>query len=330
MIKVKKIAVVFTAGALIFLTCAEGDAKSPAVKVGKTKILKISVLDGNKFKINWKRVKHATQYNVYCSAKKNGTYKKVKTVSGCSCKLSAKLNGKQYYKVRAMKKYSGKKEYGAFSAGKCVILSQKKRFGPKEPADAVSKVSQGPVIQPGIMVPSPSTSPDGNVNHVPATGNTFMFFTVTGLTEEKLVLASETNVSGFSYTVQRPADLNVKEGDRIKITKPVIEDLALDGKILHISGYTKMDVIVEGKWINRPLYVIQRSDNMLSMADSPGQEVSLVLDLSLNEILVMKNDQVCTISDIKVGDKLLLFVSSPIVATVPGQIKDCTKINILT
>lgn len=73
-------------------------------------------------KMSWKKAAGVTGYEVYRSTSKNGKYKKVKSISKAATTkyTDKKLKAKKvyYYKVRAYKKVSGKKVYGAFSAVK--------------------------------------------------------------------------------------------------------------------------------------------------------------------------------------------------------------------
>ncbi len=77
-----------------------------------------------KVNLSWKDVMGESGYQVYCSAKKNGTYKKLASLKADKVKYSKKLiKGKKYYfKVRAYKKAGGKTVYGAFSAVKSIKI----------------------------------------------------------------------------------------------------------------------------------------------------------------------------------------------------------------
>ena len=75
-----------------------------------------------KVKVSWKKVSGASGYRIYRSTSKNGTYKKVKSITNGS-KLTwtnTKLKKKKtyYYKVRAYRKVDSKNIYGAYSAVK--------------------------------------------------------------------------------------------------------------------------------------------------------------------------------------------------------------------
>lgn len=95
------------------------------VKVGKTK-LNQAKRKGKKLTIRWKKTADAKGYVVYRSMKKNGGYKKVKTISKVSvCKFSQmakklKKNRKYYYKVKVYKVVLGKKYFSGFSNVKAV------------------------------------------------------------------------------------------------------------------------------------------------------------------------------------------------------------------
>lgn len=86
-------------------------------KPGKTTMKKAKA-GKKKAAIRWKKVRGADNYQIYRSVKKNGSYKKVKTVSGKSTTWTNKKlkKGKRYYyKVRAVKYLNGSPYYGAFS-----------------------------------------------------------------------------------------------------------------------------------------------------------------------------------------------------------------------
>ena len=84
-------------------------------------VIKVSKKGKKSLKISWKKVKGADLYQVYRATKKNGKYKKVKTISAkkrswTNSRLSK--DKKYFYKVRAIKKVDGKNVYSAFSAVK--------------------------------------------------------------------------------------------------------------------------------------------------------------------------------------------------------------------
>ena len=102
--------------------------KKPAVKkytVAKT-TLKKAKKSGKKVQLRWKKVNAATGYQVYQATKKNGKYKKVKTIKKnkiVTCKTKALKAKKTYYfKVRTYRKVAGKTIYGAFSNVKKVTV----------------------------------------------------------------------------------------------------------------------------------------------------------------------------------------------------------------
>lgn len=88
--------------------------------------LKKAKKSGNKVQLTWKKVKAATGYEVYQATKKNGKYKKVKTVKKnkvVTCKTKALKAKKTYFfKVRTYRKVAGKTVYGEFSNVKKVVL----------------------------------------------------------------------------------------------------------------------------------------------------------------------------------------------------------------
>jgi hypothetical protein len=76
-------------------------------------------------KITWKKTSSITGYQIYRSTSKNGTYKKIKTVSNKTASMTntGLKKGKNYwYKVRAYKKIGKKTYYSSFSSKKSVKL----------------------------------------------------------------------------------------------------------------------------------------------------------------------------------------------------------------
>ena len=95
--------------------------------VEKTKyaqvVIKDSYSNDNKKSITlkWKKVSGVSGYQIYRATSKNGTYKKIKTIKKKSTtsytdKKDIKLGKLYYYKIRAYKNKSNKKEYGQYSS----------------------------------------------------------------------------------------------------------------------------------------------------------------------------------------------------------------------
>lgn len=94
---------------------------------GKASITLKKYTKSKKIKVTWKKVSGASGYRVYRATSKNGTYKKVKSITS-GTKLTwtnTKLKKKKtyYYKVRAYRKANGKNVFGAYSAIKSKKLS---------------------------------------------------------------------------------------------------------------------------------------------------------------------------------------------------------------
>ena len=85
---------------------------------------KISSLKSTKKKqvtVKWKKVKGATQYQVYRSTSKKGKYKKLATTKKTSYTDKKATGGKKYYyKIRVCKKINNKNYYSSYSAVKSV------------------------------------------------------------------------------------------------------------------------------------------------------------------------------------------------------------------
>lgn len=127
---------VVTIGTTMILPTQASAASRPA----KVKSLKVSSTGYNSLKVSWKRVKNAKGYQVYRATKKNGKYKRVKTikkgktVSWTNKKLTT---GKRYYyKVRA---YKGKQK-GSFSAKKSGVPKLTKTSGVKASTTSSSAI----------------------------------------------------------------------------------------------------------------------------------------------------------------------------------------------
>lgn len=81
--------------------------------ISKPKNIKAMRKGDTSIKVSWKKVKGATEYIVYRSTGKYGSYKKVKTVNSNKSSYtnsSLKRNKRYYYKVKAVKK-AGSKTY---------------------------------------------------------------------------------------------------------------------------------------------------------------------------------------------------------------------------
>lgn len=92
--------------------------------VAKT-TLKKAKKSGKKVQLTWKKVKTATGYEVYQATKKNGKYKKVKTIKKnkvVTCKTKSLKKKTYFFKVRTYRKVAGKTYYGAFSNVKKVVV----------------------------------------------------------------------------------------------------------------------------------------------------------------------------------------------------------------
>ncbi|MBQ1352460.1 MAG: hypothetical protein IIY39_00665 [Firmicutes bacterium] len=98
---------------------APHELKAAFIKIPAKTTVKATALKGRKARITWKRAAAATGYQIYRSTKKNGTYKRIKTINkGTTLKwINKKLRKGQryYYKVRTFRKVNGKTAYGAFS-----------------------------------------------------------------------------------------------------------------------------------------------------------------------------------------------------------------------
>lgn len=86
---------------------------------GKVTLSSVKKSSSKSVKLTWKKVTGASGYAIYRSTKKDGTYKKIKTItSGKTLKYTDNLGKKKtaYYKVKAYYKSGSKKYYGSYSS----------------------------------------------------------------------------------------------------------------------------------------------------------------------------------------------------------------------
>ncbi|MDD6012355.1 MAG: fibronectin type III domain-containing protein [Oscillospiraceae bacterium] len=114
--------------------------------------LKVTSPSKGKITVSWNNVAGESGYQVYCSTSKNGSYKKLKSLSAntTSCSSTGFTAGKTYFfKVRAYKTVDDTVIYGSFSAVKAVTVKG-------------------------------SSSSSGNTSTTKATNNTTYYITETG------------------------------------------------------------------------------------------------------------------------------------------------------
>lgn len=86
-----------------------------------TKISSLKSAKKKQVTVKWKKVKGATQYEVYRSTSKKGKYKKLATTKKTSYTDKKATGGKKYYyKIRVCKKIDKKNYYSSYSAAKSV------------------------------------------------------------------------------------------------------------------------------------------------------------------------------------------------------------------
>lgn len=102
--------------------------KSATPKLKKVTSLIVTRKSKTSIKLSWKKVNGAKGYQVYRSATKSGTYKKIKTTTSTSfINKNLKSGKKYYYKVRAYRVVNGKNKYSNFSDRKTVGSSSGKK-----------------------------------------------------------------------------------------------------------------------------------------------------------------------------------------------------------
>ncbi len=274
-----------------------------AATLARPQSLKINITDDS-IKLKWKSVKNADKYEVYRSKSKKGKYKKIKTVSKCSCIIEQESGRKFFYKVRAYKINSGKndkKRFGSYSIVKSAIIPQ-------------NTEERSPTEQ--LIIPE-----NVSIYSSMQTEYSAIFVKVDNISDSVLTVSSET--SRTIYTLKKPENISVQIGMRFKICTPQIT------KDLEIMSYSNIIVLGEGNWTQKPYYVKEISDDVLYLALSADEEVIVTFNTSLNEVVVTKNNQNISVKDIKVGDSLFFYISTPIATSMPGVIVDCTQINIV-
>ncbi|MGN0522359.1 MAG: fibronectin type III domain-containing protein [Eubacterium sp.] len=93
-------------------------AKSVKIVPATSSSLSVSSSTCGKITIKYSKVSGATGYQIYYSATKNGTYKKIASTKSTSYTYSIGLGKKGYFKVRAYRTVNKKNVYGAFTAAK--------------------------------------------------------------------------------------------------------------------------------------------------------------------------------------------------------------------
>ena len=93
---------------------------SSKLKKAKLNLTKVASYSYDKIKLTWEPIAGVDGYQIYRATSKNGTYKKISTVTDPT--KSTYINGSRtcgktyYYKVRAYKKINGKTVYSKFSS----------------------------------------------------------------------------------------------------------------------------------------------------------------------------------------------------------------------
>jgi len=102
------------------------EVKSKAAKLSAAAFTSVKKTAGHAITLKWKKVSGASGYVIYRATSKNGTYKKIKTItkgSTISYKNGSLKKGTYYYKIRAYRTVSQKKVYGSYSTVKYAKIS---------------------------------------------------------------------------------------------------------------------------------------------------------------------------------------------------------------
>ena len=99
--------------------CGKYSSVASAQTMKKTAISYVQSVNSKKLKLEWSKVSGATGYQIYRSTSEKGTYTRLAEVNAKTTTYTdktVKAAKKYYYKVRAIRKKSGKTGYGSFSA----------------------------------------------------------------------------------------------------------------------------------------------------------------------------------------------------------------------
>lgn len=171
----------------------KGYSGRSAVKSGKTlKKTSITTLasSANAIQIKWKKNSDGTGYQIYRSTSKNGTYKKVKTISKnstTSYKDSGLTGGKTYYyKVRVIGKDGSKTTYASYSSVKSAYVIKKTSIKSVESkTDTSLKITWNKVSGAKKYVVYRSTSKNGSYKKIGTTKSSVVTYTDKKLTTNK-------------------------------------------------------------------------------------------------------------------------------------------------
>lgn len=95
------------------------------VTVKKSNISRITKASKTSAKLTWKKASGVSGYQIYRSTSKNGTYKKIKTLSSKTTSFKntgLKKKKTYYYKIRSYKKVNGRTYYSSFSSVKKIKM----------------------------------------------------------------------------------------------------------------------------------------------------------------------------------------------------------------
>lgn len=104
----------------------EWDTSTADILPDQVTLSSVKKVSSTSVMISWKKVSDAKGYAVYMKTGKNGTYKKIKTISGknntAMVKTKLKKGKTYYFRVRAYKTIYGEKSYGELSNVKSIKL----------------------------------------------------------------------------------------------------------------------------------------------------------------------------------------------------------------
>ena len=142
---------------------------------GKIEAPKISVSNvaaSGKIRLSWKKVEGAREYQVFRATSKNGTYKKMKTVTGTSYTNSTAVAGKLYYYYVVAVGNDGKTSDKSNIVSRTCDLAQTKVTLSNVASSGKVKISWEPVEGATKYQIYRATSKNGTYSRISTTGNT--------------------------------------------------------------------------------------------------------------------------------------------------------------
>ena len=199
---------------IIMLLCSVFSGTAFGASLGKVS-LTAKQSTQTSISLSWKKISGADGYQVYRATSKNGTYQRVKTVTGgktASYKNTGLTLGKTYYyKVRAYENTGTGKRYGSFSTVKSVKLTYTKPKYTVYVPTSISK-SKGTIV---ISITNHSKSSNAYFDGT---------FAIEEQGKESSKIHNATHVSyekpeqGVKGTLKNGSRLTLRPGEKVRFT----------------------------------------------------------------------------------------------------------------